>query len=99
MVPDSSYTCLGLEYFCFAGDGLWDSSEEELVTLATQELSLLGIVSPDLIVDGTVVRVPKAYPVYDEGYEGALEVLKGSLAGLDNLQMVGRNFPWYAQVQ
>ena len=91
MVPDSSYTCLGLEYFCFAGDGLWASSEEELVTLATQELSLLGIVFPDLIVDGTVVRVPKAYPVYDEGYEGALEVLKGSLAGVDNLQMVGRN--------
>ena len=50
-----------------------------------------GLAESSLMVDGRVVRVPKAYPVYDEGYEDALEVVKGALAELDNLHVVGRN--------
>ena len=91
MVPDSRWTCLGLEYFCFVNDGLWSTSDAELVALATRELETIGLVQPGLVRDGAVVRVPKAYPVYDDGYEAALEEAKAFVGRFDNLQLVGRN--------
>ena len=91
MVPDPRFTCLGLEYFCFAGDGLWSKPDAELIDLATRELELIGLTAPLLVRDGTVVRAPKAYPVYDEGYETALEESRRYLERFGNLQLVGRN--------
>ena len=91
MVPDSSKTCLGLEYFCFEGDGLWAMRDEALVALATRELAALGIAPPDRVLDGTVVRMPKAYPVYDEGFAVALRQVREHLGRFENLQLVGRN--------
>lgn len=91
MVPEPSKTCLGLEYFCSEGDQLWSLSDAELVDLGRFELATLGLAEADRIVDGTVVRMKKAYPVYDEGYESAVEAVRRHLAGFENLQLVGRN--------
>ncbi|GAC1665308.1 MAG: NAD(P)/FAD-dependent oxidoreductase [Candidatus Dormibacteraceae bacterium] len=92
MVPDQSKTCLGLEYFCFEGDGMWTSSDEELVTLAGKELAQLGICSPDQIFDGVVVREQKAYPVYDDEYQSHVDVIRDYLQShLPNLHLAGRN--------
>ena len=91
MVPDPSKTCLGLEYFCFEGDGLWTMPDAEMVALAKKELAALGLAAPSEVEDGVVVRVPKAYPVYDSGYKHSLSVVRSFLGGLGNLQLVGRN--------
>jgi protoporphyrinogen oxidase len=91
MVPNASQTCLGLEYFCFEGDGLWTLSDADLIALGTRELEAVGLARGEHVVDGAVVRMPKAYPVYDEGYEDALGVVRDYLAGFDNLQVIGRN--------
>jgi protoporphyrinogen oxidase len=91
MVPDPAKTCLGLEYFCFEGDGLWTMSDDDLVKLATKELGALGLVDPNDVEDGAVVRMPKAYPVYDSVYAGAVNTIRDFLAGLNNLYLVGRN--------
>ncbi|MGQ0733985.1 MAG: NAD(P)/FAD-dependent oxidoreductase [Acidobacteriota bacterium] len=91
MVPDQSKTCLGLEYFCTAGDDIWSKSEQELIELATAELGTIGLVAPERVFGGTVVYAPKAYPVYDEAYEGALAVIKPYLGGFGNLLTIGRN--------
>jgi protoporphyrinogen oxidase len=91
MVPDPNKTCLGLEYFCFEGDGLWTTPDEELVKLATKELGMLGLVDPDDVEDGAVVRMPKAYPVYDSVYVEAVNTIREFLTGLGNLYLVGRN--------
>lgn len=91
MVPDPAKSCLGLEYFCFEGDGLWTMSDAELVELGRRELGAIGLADPAKVVDGTVVRVPKAYPVYDEGYLEALAVVRDYLLGFGNLQVAGRN--------
>jgi protoporphyrinogen oxidase len=91
MVPDPAKTCLGLEYFCTEGDELWSRSDEDLVALAREELRTLGLVDAAKISDGHVMRVRKAYPVYDEGYEEALAVIKQYLARFENLQLIGRN--------
>ena len=49
------------------------------------------LTAPGLVRDGTVVRMPKAYPVYDEGYEEALRASRQFLERFSNLQLVGRN--------
>jgi protoporphyrinogen oxidase len=91
MVPDSSKTCLGMEYFCNAGDGLWNMSEEELIELAKKELKSLDLADSNLVSDGVVIRQPKAYPVYDSEYQKHLKVIQKFLATIENLQTTGRN--------
>ena len=91
MVPDPKMTCLGLEYFCFEGDGLWTMSRRGPDRARHAEMAAIGLIDPAKVVDGTVVRMPKAYPVYDEGYEEALDVVRRYLDGFANLQVAGRN--------
>ena len=70
--------CVGLEYFCFEGDGLWSSADDELIALATRELAILGLSLPPTSIGGAVVRQEKAYPVYDEGYRDNVDTLRRS---------------------
>ena len=92
MVPDGNLACLGLEYFCFEGDGLWTASDAELIALASRELAVIGLVEPDQVKDGCVVRQSKAYPVYDEGYKANVEAIRSELAKkYPTLHLVGRN--------
>jgi len=91
MVPDTSMTSLGLEYFVNEGDELWTSTDEELIELGKKECDLLGLAPADKVIDGTVIRVPKAYPIYDDNYQDALKEIRGWLDGLPNLHLVGRN--------
>jgi protoporphyrinogen oxidase len=91
MVPDPSKTCLGLEYFCTVDDALWSLSDDELVGLAKAELGTIGLVDPEWILDALVVRVPKAYPVYEDEYHQALKEIRAHLARFANLQTIGRN--------
>ncbi len=92
MVPDQSLNCYGLEYFCFEGDGLWSSSDADLITLAKQELAKIGLANPEDVMDGCVVRQPKAYPVYDDEYATHVETIRHELTEhYPNLHLVGRN--------
>jgi protoporphyrinogen oxidase len=92
MVPDPTQTCLGLEYFATEGDPLWSMGEEELLALGTREVVRIGLAAEHEIVDGTIVRMRKAYPVYDEGYKEHVATVWRWIAGtVDNLQLVGRN--------
>ncbi len=91
MVPTAGHTCLGLEYFCFEGDGLWESSDEDLVALAARELEQLGLAPPGLVRDGTVIRMPKAYPIYDAAYREHLDRVREWIDPISNLHTVGRN--------
>jgi protoporphyrinogen oxidase len=80
-----------MEYFCHAGDGLWTMSNDALLHKAAGELEQLGLASRKDVVDGTVIRQPKAYPVYDADYREALDVIQGWIEGLENFQTIGRN--------
>lgn len=92
MIPETGKSCLGLEYFCFEGDGLWTSSDADLIKLATKELVEIGLATSTDVVDGTVVRQPKAYPVYDEHYRQHVSKIKKYLEEKHpNLHVVGRN--------
>jgi len=92
MVPDASKTCLGMEYFVFENDELWASPDEKLIEMARREIAQLGLVRPEEIEDGTVVRMQKAYPMYDPGWAERIEAIRAyAQASLRNLQFVGRN--------
>ncbi len=91
MLADPAKSCLGMEYFCFEGDGLWSSGDEALIALATREIGELGLADPAAVVDGAVVRMPKAYPIYDADYRDHLEVIRGHIDPIVNLHPVGRN--------
>ena len=91
MVPDAGRTCLGLEYFCFKGDGLWDSTDEALIAQASRELEELGLAKAASVRDGTVIRMPKAYPIYDAAYRGHLDAVRDFIDPIPNLHPVGRN--------
>ena len=85
-------TCLGLEYFVFEGDELWTAADEDLVALGTRELASLGLVDPERVETGYVVRMPKAYPMYDAHYKDNVQVMRDWLAEVaPNVFPVGRN--------
>ncbi len=92
MVPNQEKTSLGLEYFVFQDDELWKASDAELIELATREIVQLELVRREEIEDGTVVRMPKAYPMYDNGWTRNVDCIRNYLqSSLPNLQVVGRN--------
>ena len=94
MVPDPTMTCYGLEYFCFEGDDLWTSSDADLIELGEARARRRSAWRrADDVVDGCVVRQPKAYPVYDDDYARARRrrSARSSSAAIPTLHLVGRN--------
>jgi protoporphyrinogen oxidase len=92
MVPDPRMACYGLEYFCFEGDGLWSSTDDELLALGRAEMDKLGLIRASDVVDGCVVRQPKAYPVYDDRYADHVAQIRAEIARrFPGLHLVGRN--------
>jgi len=91
MVPEENCCSLGLEYFCNEGDELWSAQDADLVKLATEEISRIGLIESDLVKWGKVIRVPKAYPVYDDDYQKSIPIIRNYLLSLNNLQTIGRN--------
>jgi protoporphyrinogen oxidase len=91
MVPQTGITCLSLEYFCSVGDGMWEMTDDILIELAKTEAVRIGLIPAGTVRDACVVRMEKAYPVYDSGYQARVAVLRRELDQLDNLQVIGRN--------
>ena len=91
MVPDPSKTALGLEYFLWEHDEEWDWPDERLIEFGTRECARIGIVDPRDVEDGTVIRMRKAYPIYDHAYLDHLQTIRAYLGTIDNLQLIGRN--------
>ena len=92
MVPDARYSSYGLEYFCFEGDGLWTTSDRELIELAQREIQQVNLAASADVVDGCVIRQPKAYPVYDDAYQRHVDTVRKALdENCPTLHLVGRN--------
>jgi len=91
LLADPNTSALGLEYFVNRDDPLWTAPDEEVVAFATQELAAIGLADASDVFDGCVARVPKAYPVYDGGWRAAVDTIRGWIAPLENLHVVGRN--------
>jgi protoporphyrinogen oxidase len=91
MVQDGK-TCLGMEFFVHEGDEMWNSPDEDLITLGISEIEWLGLVAHGAVQAGYVVRMPKAYPVYDTEYAVNVEAIRKYLeADWPDVHPVGRN--------
>ena len=62
MVPEPDKACYGLEYFCFEHDGLWDSSDAELIELAKRELVQIGLAQTPA-TSSTAASLDKKKPI------------------------------------
>lgn len=93
LIPEGcSLTSLGLEYFCTEGDDLWQEDDIHLLRRGEQELRQIGLLREQRVVDGTVMRVYKAYPIYGEDYKKHITIIRDYLAKhAINLQVIGRN--------
>ena len=91
MVPDSSRTSLGLEYFLWQNDEEWHWPDERLIAMGIRECAQIGLIQPHEVEASTVVRMKKAYPVYDRNYHLSLAIIREYLERFDNLQTIGRN--------
>jgi protoporphyrinogen oxidase len=90
MVPSAGTSSAGFEYFCFEGDALWNSADSALIDIARQDLSHLKFYNQADWLDGFVVRYAKAYPMYEDGYERHLGLIKEWLGQFANLYCIGR---------
>ena len=90
MVRDPGTVWLGLEYFCDGEDPIWNLPDPEIVAMATEELERIGFARGSDVLDGTVIRAPRAYPGYFGSYAG-FPVVRRYLDGIDNLYPIGRN--------
>ncbi len=91
MVPVPGKTTVGMEYFCDEGDAWWSMDDEDLIRRAAGELERLQLAQRAWVSDGVVIRQPKAYPVYHQGYQEPLQRLRSFFETMTNLQTIGRN--------
>ncbi len=90
LVANPEHGWIGLEYFVNEGDSLWSMSDTDLIRLATDELERIGLRQGIEVIDGTVIRQPKAYPGYFGSYVNFGQV-RAYLDTITNLFPVGRN--------
>jgi protoporphyrinogen oxidase len=91
MVPNETDASIGMEYFCFEGDDLWNMKDDDLVAMASQEIEKLHLAKAKDVKFGFVARVHKAYPIYDELYAERVATIRRWLETIGNLTQVGRN--------
>lgn len=90
MVADPDKVWIGLEYFCYETDPLWNMSNDQISAFAISEVEKIGILKPGDVRDSHVVRVPKTYPAYFGTYERFDEIVD-YVSRFENLYLVGRN--------
>lgn len=90
MVSDINKIWLGVEYFANEKDEFYRDNDKNIINTAVNELEKIGIINSSDFIEGTVIRVPKAYPVYDGGYE-KIDIIKDFINNIENLYPIGRN--------
>jgi len=90
MAPEGKSSIVA-EYFCFQDDDIWGMDDQDLIDLTISDLDMrLGFLKKEEVIDAFVVRVPKAYPMYELGYEKPLNKIRGYVDSFDNLEIMGR---------
>lgn len=90
LVKDPNTVWIGMEYFCNEGDRLWNMPDEEFAKFAIDELSHIGIIDKDDVLDHVVVSIPKTYPAYFGTYD-RFYVIREYVDQFENLFLIGRN--------
>ncbi len=89
--PNQNHSAISLECFTFTDEPFWIKSDEELLEQAKLEIDKIGLVKKELIIDGMVLRIPDAYPIYEGNYKERLNMVYNYLGQFKNLKLMGRN--------
>lgn len=89
MAPEGK-THVVTEFFCFKGDSIWNSSDEELTAITVDNLEKLEFFKKSEVIDSYVVRADKAYPLMDVGYREHYEKILAYMKQFENLHIIGR---------
>ena len=89
MAPEGK-THIVAEFFCFQGDEVWTASDRELTGRSVEHLVRLGFFDACEVIGSCVIRVPRAYPLLDTGYQQHHERIMEYLGGFSNLRVIGR---------
>lgn len=90
MLADPRQQWLGMEYFCSDKDPLWTLADSVLIAQTENDLRSTGLIGDETLLDGTVIRVPKAYPSYTGSYAD-FDILRCYFDSIPNLFLIGRN--------
>lgn len=91
MLKNKNYASYGAEYFCTEGDKIWQMNDQKLASLAINEMKKCNIIPSDFKkIKSKVVRVKKAYPVYDSYYSKNIKKIQSFIDSVENLQTCGR---------
>jgi protoporphyrinogen oxidase len=90
MVKDKNNLWIGMEYFCSESDAIWKKSQEEMIELALKEITEIGLICKEALIDATVIKIKKAYPSYIGAYD-LFPVVQQFLDTIENLYLTGRN--------
>jgi len=91
MMADKSKASIGMEYFLNDDEEMWAMDDDVLIKMAAKELETIGLAPAKSVIDGAIIRQPKAYPVYDSVYMEALDTVRDWLQKLENFETAGRN--------
>ena len=84
-------TVLVAEHFCCRGDAAWSTRDEDLIAATVAQLEQLGFIRREEVLDGVVLRVPAAYPLFEVGYQDRCNTLLAYLDRFPNLHLAGRS--------
>jgi protoporphyrinogen oxidase len=83
-------TGLSVEYFVFQHEDLWKKSDKDLIALAIDEMSYLGLIQKERVQQAWVVRETESYPTYYIGFQEPYDILKNYINRFTNLYPIGR---------
>lgn len=89
-MAEKGKSTLGVEYFVFKGDEIWNRSDEALRAMAVEELAEMGLARRPEIERAWVVRETECYPMYFIGYEKHYRAIKRRIDCIDNVHVIGR---------
>lgn len=86
----SEHTGLTVEYHMRKQDRYYDMPDDELIYLTVGELSKLGIIQPQKVIDGFVWAEENTYPVQTFETERSFHANMGKIRLIPNVIVVGR---------
>ena len=87
---DSAILCL--EYWANDDEALWNLDDNALSEMAKRDLLESKLVADSkLIINTSVLKIHKSYPVYEKGYKDNLHKIYKALDSFKDLYFIGRN--------
>jgi protoporphyrinogen oxidase len=84
-------TILVFEYFCFKDDTIWKETNENIIEETFKEFLKLGIIKDCKIVNASVMKMEKAYPLLDTKRKKNFAIVNNYLSCFTNFFFMGRH--------